>query len=45
VTIPPVWWLALAVLGTLAAVAAMASIPALIAARIPASQVLQAETA
>ena len=45
VTIPPVWWLVLAVLGILAAVAAMASIPALIGSRIPASQVLQAETA
>jgi hypothetical protein len=43
VTIPPVWWLALASLGILAAVAAMASIPALIGSRVPASQVLQAE--
>jgi len=44
-TIPPVWWLAAAVVAIVAAVAAMASIPALIGARIPASQVLQAETA
>jgi ABC-type lipoprotein release transport system permease subunit len=44
-TIPPVWWLAAAVVGILAAVAAMASIPALIGTRIPASQVLQAEAA
>jgi len=44
-TVPPVWWLAAAVLAILAAVAVMASIPALIGARIPASQVLQSETA
>ena len=44
-TFPPVWWLAAAVLAILAAVAVMASIPALIGARIPASQVLQSETA
>jgi putative ABC transport system permease protein len=44
-TIPPVWWLAPAVLAILVAVAAMASIPALIGARIPASQVLQSESA
>ena len=44
-TIPPVWWLAAAVLVILAAVAVMASIPALIGARIPASQILQSETA
>jgi putative ABC transport system permease protein len=43
--IPPVWWLAAAVLAIVAAVAGMASIPALIGARIPASQVLQSETA
>jgi hypothetical protein len=44
-TVPPVWWLATAVLLTLAAVAVLASIPALLGARIPASQVLQSETA
>ena len=44
-TIPPVWWLAAAVLAILAAVAVMASIPALIGARIPAAQILQSETA
>ena len=44
-TIPPVWWLAVAVLAILAAVAVMASIPALIGARIPAAQILQSETA
>jgi ABC-type lipoprotein release transport system permease subunit len=44
-TVPPVWWLATAVLLTLAAVAVLASIPALLGARIPASRVLQSETA
>jgi putative ABC transport system permease protein len=44
-TIPPAWWLAAAAVAILAAVALMASIPARIGARIPASQVLQAETA
>ena len=44
-TIPPIWWLAAAVVAILAAVAVMASIPALIGARIPASRVLQSETA
>jgi putative ABC transport system permease protein len=44
-TIPPVWWLAAAVLLTLAAVAALASIPALLGTRRPAAEVLQAETA
>jgi ABC-type lipoprotein release transport system permease subunit len=44
-TVPPVWWLATAVLLTLATVAVLASIPALLGARIPASQVLQSETA
>jgi len=44
-TLPPIWWLAAAVLAVLAAVAVMASIPALIGARIPASRVLQSETA
>ena len=45
VTIPPAWWLAAAVLTILAAVAVMASIPGLIGARVPASQILQSETA
>ena len=44
-SIPPVWWLAAVVLAILAAVAVMASIPALIGARIPAAQILQSETA
>jgi putative ABC transport system permease protein len=44
-TIPPAWSLAAVVLGVLAAVAVMASIPALIGARIPASRILQSETA
>ena len=45
VSVPPVWWLAAVVLAILAAVAVMASIPALIGARIPAAQILQSETA
>ncbi len=44
-TIPPVWWLAAAVLAILAAVAVMASIPAHVGTRRPAAEVLQAETA
>jgi putative ABC transport system permease protein len=44
-TVPPVWWLAGAVLAIVAAVAVMASIPALIGTRVPASRVLRAETA
>jgi putative ABC transport system permease protein len=44
-TLPPVWWLAAAVLGTLAVVALLASIPAWIGARHPVAGVLQAETA
>ena len=43
--IPPVWWLAAAVLATLAAVALLASIPAHIGTRRPAAEVLQSETA
>jgi putative ABC transport system permease protein len=43
--VPSVWQLAAAMIGILAAVTLMASIPALIGTRIPASQVLQAETA
>src|SRR5580693_1971193 len=45
ITIPPVWWLAAAVLGTLAAVAVLAAIPALADARRPVSPILQSETA
>jgi ABC-type antimicrobial peptide transport system permease subunit len=45
VTIPPVWWLAAAVLATLAAVAVMASIPAHAGTRRSSAEVLQAETA
>jgi ABC-type antimicrobial peptide transport system permease subunit len=44
-TVPPAWWLAATVLAILSAVAVMASIPALIGARIPAAQILQSETA
>jgi putative ABC transport system permease protein len=43
--IPPAWWLAAAVLGTLAAVAGLAAIPARIGARHPAAAVLQSELA
>ena len=45
VTIPAVWWLAATVIGTLAAVAVLASIPAQIGTRRSSAQVLQAETA
>jgi putative ABC transport system permease protein len=45
VTIPPAWWLAAAVLGTVAGAAALASIPARIGARRPPGEILQAETA
>jgi putative ABC transport system permease protein len=44
-TVPPVWWLAAAVLATLAGVAVLASVPARAGARRPAATVLQAETA
>jgi putative ABC transport system permease protein len=44
-TVPPVWWLVAAVLVTLLAVAALASVPARIGARRPAAEILQAETA
>jgi putative ABC transport system permease protein len=45
VTIPPASWLAAAVLGTLLAVAVLASIPARIGARRPVSEILRADTA
>jgi putative ABC transport system permease protein len=45
VTVPPVPWLAAAVLGTLLAVAVLASIPARIGARRPVSEILRADTA
>jgi putative ABC transport system permease protein len=45
VTIPPASWLAAAVLGTLLAVDALASISARIGARRPPGEILQAETA
>jgi putative ABC transport system permease protein len=44
-TIPPAWWLAAAVLGTLVAVAGLTTIPARIGARRPAAEILQSETA
>jgi len=44
-TVPPAWWLAVAVLATLAAVAGLAAVPARIGARHPAAEILQAETA
>ena len=45
VTIPPGLWLLAAVLGTLAAVAGLAAIPARLAARQPAAAILRAEQA
>jgi putative ABC transport system permease protein len=44
-TIPPAWWLAAAVLGTLVAVAGLTTIPARIGARRPVAEILQSETA
>ncbi len=44
-TVPPSWWLVLAFLGTVAAVAALTAIPASIGSRQPAARILQAETA
>jgi putative ABC transport system permease protein len=45
VVLPPAWWLAAAVLGTVVTVAALASIAALAGTRRPAAEILQAETA
>jgi putative ABC transport system permease protein len=45
ITVPPAWWLAAAVLATLAAVAGLAAVPARVGARRPAAEILQAETA
>ena len=44
-TLPPAWWLAAAVLATLAAVAGLAAVPARVGARRPTAEILQAETA
>ena len=44
-TIPPALWLAAMVAGTLLAVAVLTAIPALVAARRPAAELLQAEAA
>ena len=44
-TIPPAWWMAAAVVATLAAVGVLAAIPARIGARRPVFEILQAETA
>lgn len=40
---PPAWWLVAALIGTLAAVAALTSIPARLGARIPVAEALQAD--
>ena len=45
IVVPPAWWLAAAVLATLAAVAGLAAVPARVGARRPAAGILQAETA
>jgi putative ABC transport system permease protein len=45
ITLPPAWWLAAAVLATLAAVAGLAAVPARVGARHPTAEILQAETA
>jgi putative ABC transport system permease protein len=45
IIVPPAWWLAAAVLATLAAVAGLAAVPARVGARRPTAEILQAETA
>jgi putative ABC transport system permease protein len=45
VAIPPAWWLAAAVLGIVAGVAILASLPARVGARRPPGEILQAESA
>ena len=45
ITVPPAWWLAVAALATLAAVAGLAAVPARVGARRPAAEIRQAETA
>ena len=45
ITLPPAWWLAAAVLATLAVVAGLAAVPARVGARRPTAEILQAETA
>ena len=44
-SIPPAWWLAATVLGTLLVVAGLTAIPARIGARRPVAEILQSETA
>ncbi len=44
-TVPPAWWLVLAFLAVLAAVAALTAVPASIGARQPVAGILRAETA
>jgi ABC-type lipoprotein release transport system permease subunit len=45
VLVPPAWWLIAAVLGTVAVVAVITSVPAWLGTRHPAAEVLQAELA
>jgi ABC-type lipoprotein release transport system permease subunit len=45
VLVPPAWWLIAAVLGTVAAVTVITSVPAWLGTRRPAAEVLQAELA
>jgi putative ABC transport system permease protein len=45
VTVPSAWWLLATVAGTLAAVAALTTIPARIGARRPVAEILRSETA
>jgi ABC-type antimicrobial peptide transport system permease subunit len=45
VTVPPAWWLAAVVAGTLIAVAGLTAVPARIGARRPAAEILKSETA
>jgi ABC-type lipoprotein release transport system permease subunit len=45
VAVPPLWWLAATVLGTVAAVAAISTVPAWLGTRRPAAEVLESELA
>ena len=45
VIVPPAWWLAVAAIGILVAIAVLAAIPARVGARRPVSPILQSETA
>jgi hypothetical protein len=43
VTVPPAWWLAAALVGTMVVMAALSVVPARIGAQYPVVEILQAE--